>query len=658
MRTRLPLVLTLGTALLIGLSALGGQLTSLGDRFLGLEYVDHYGTQWFYWFVEHQTRALRGPGHTDLFFYPWGKDIWAHTGANVLDAYLALPLRMTLGRVLGYNVFVLWGIVATGLAFSALAREFTDDGVAIGVSSTLFATGPFILFELAEGRPTQAILVLPVLFCLMLWRSGTRRGWSAPVAAGVLLALCGYQYWYYAFFGGMAALAHGAWRFVAPASSSDGRWRTLARHAVIAAVSLALTAPVAYSLVIGHTDDGDIPGLIDTDAWTLRQSPPVTREDTTVGMFLWQPLKRHTGAYVQEVDGTERFLVRASWVPLVLWLSALAWLWRPGRLERGPMLAVVLVSTALATGPFVLLGDTALPNPVYIALVKHLPFLQRLWWPARAFAFAFVFLGLTMAVNLARLRELGLRFQVPAAVLAALIWTAELAGLGLIPYPTWDATIPAGYRCLASGPPGALIELPYAWTQAHLYYQVEHGRPIMGGMIENNMVFTPPESATFRDENTYVASLIAAAMQEGEGLEWTEEDKGACRDLGYAYIVVQKDAFYVAGDDQALVDNVRRTRLRHMRKTLTGMAGHPIYEDARVMIYSPFGLPLPCDPDLVGLDTVRVGRSDIGAEMLFTRRPEDQIFTRWLPPLDPGGGSSSGGDDDSARGGGGDGPPP
>ena len=643
MNKKLPTLLTLFIAVMLTLATIGGQLSALGRQFLGLEYVDAYGTQWFYWFVEHSLLEGSGPGHTNLFFYPWGKDVFAHTGANVLDAYLAIPFRIIFGNTLGYNLFVIWGLIVSALAFSRLAREFTRDGVAIGVSTVLFTFSPFILFELAEGRPTQALLALPVLFVLFMWRTGLRTGWLSPLLAGLFLALSGYQYWYYAFFGGMICAAHGAVRFIRPAEGSGGRWRTLGRHAAIAATSLLLTVPVAYSLVMGQADGEQVPGLLDTDRWSYQASPPITREDTSVGMFLWQPVKRQSGAFVCDVDGTERFLIRASWVPLVLWISFLAWLWRPGRLQRAPTLAIMTMSFLLAIGPILLLGDHALPNMFYIYLCKALPFMQRLWWPARAFAFFSVFLSIGIAVNLAHLRPLGLRVQVPAALLAAIIWIAELAGLGLVPYPMWSDEVPAGYQCLESGEEGAIIELPYAWTQAHLYYQIRHKRPIMGGMIENNMVFTPPESATFRNENTFVYSLISAAMQEGSQLEWTEEDKQAVHDLGFRYIVVQKDAFFVAGDDQALVDNVRRTRLRRMHKTLVRMAGRPVYDDARVAIYTPWGYPVPCDQHQAGIDSDPVGRTDIGAEMLYTMRPEDQVLKRWFEPPPEG-------DDDSADG--------
>ena len=78
----------------------------------------------------------------------------------------------------------------------------------------------------------------------------------------------------------------------------------------------------------------------------------------------------------------------------------------------------------------------------------------------------------------------------------------EARTLDLFPFETWNAGIPAGYKCLATGPEGAVLELPYNFTQAHLYYQIEHGRPIFGGMLENNKVFTPRETTELLKNNT------------------------------------------------------------------------------------------------------------------------------------------------------------
>ncbi len=96
------------------------------------------------------------------------------------------------------------------------ARLFTEDRVALWTSSLWFGCSPFILFELTEGRPTQAIVGVLCLFLRSLWRSTQRDRIGSAVAAGLLLAVAGYQYWFYAFFGGMAALAHGLMRTARP----------------------------------------------------------------------------------------------------------------------------------------------------------------------------------------------------------------------------------------------------------------------------------------------------------------------------------------------------------------------------------------------------------------------------------------------------------
>ena len=49
---------------------------TLGTRFAGIEYVDHYGTQWFYWFTEQAVLGEESAVHTDLMFFPFGKDIY------------------------------------------------------------------------------------------------------------------------------------------------------------------------------------------------------------------------------------------------------------------------------------------------------------------------------------------------------------------------------------------------------------------------------------------------------------------------------------------------------------------------------------------------------------------------------------------------------
>ena len=634
MQVRDRLLLLVLIVVLIG-AVFGPTLPKLSTQFLGIEYVDHYGTQWFYWFVEEQARSGESSDHTGLFFHPWGKDIYAHTGTNVLDAWLALPFRMLLGHVLGYNIFVLVMLAVSGVAFYWLARECTDDMLSAGVAALLFSVSPFILFETGEGRPTQSILLFVILFVLFVLRTGRQRGWKAPVLAGIMLALSGYQYWYYAFFGGMVCLAHGLWHTVRPLPESGGGRATLLRHALIAAVALSLTLPGGWSLIAQTAGgSGEIPGLLDTDLWTMTASPPVTREELTIGLQLWQPLRPWAGFFVQDADGTERFLEHAVVMPwMLLPLMALA-IWRPNKMSRGGFAAMVATAILLAMGPLLIIGDHFLPNAPFIYLIKSIGFLQRLWWPGRAVALVVVFLGMAIAAVLGGLAHRR-RLHLGAIVLLTGLWAGELRRGETLPFPTWDATIPAGFHCLATGPEGAVIELPYAWTQAHLYFQIIHGRPIMGGMLENNETFTPDEFTVLKEENEFLKTLLTLTKMKHIEVTNSEEDLEELYDLGYRYILLQKDAFFQKGgaETPGLIDNAMRTRLRNMKKQLRSTIGEPVYSDARVSIYAPWGDPSPCEGSEPEPDTKLVGLTETPVDARLVRTPEEQVITRfWTAP--------------------------
>lgn len=587
MRQRLPLLMAAVAAAAVLLPAL-----SVG-RIVGIEAPDGYGTQWFYWLTERNLTAGGGWAHTDVFFHPWGKDLLGHTGANFLDALLAAPLRILLGPVAGYNAAALLMLALNGLAFSRLAADLTDDRRAVVLSSILFALNPYSLFELIEGRPTQALLAPLVLFIWMLRRSGMR----AAILAGIFLAISGYQYWFYAFFGGMVALGHGL-------VAAIRKPRILLHHAVVAGVAFALCAPVAIALITASAA-GTTPGMLDTDGWSLSGIAPVTVEGMSIGIRGWQPLQGIVGDFtVSPIDGRRQFdplAPQVSWIALLCALFVAA---RPGRLQRAPWLAMVLVASVLAIGPVLIVGDRVLVEPLYLGLVKSLAFLQRLWWPARALGVLSVLLSMAVAVVLGMLAERQ-KLWLWGGLIAAL-WVGELWAARLAPLPSWDATVPAGYRCLAQGEPGAVLELPYAWSRARLYYQTVHGRPIMGGMLEQQEAFMPAEAARVQRENTFLVGIRVIADLSSPRRLPTRDDRQALHDLGYRYVVLNRDAYFERRPDPM--------HLQIMDDQLRELLGTPVYEDARIRLYAPWGDPSPCAGTEPVPDTAPIGRTEIGAE--------------------------------------------
>jgi hypothetical protein len=93
-----------------------GTWSEFDTSFLGRYYVDAWGTQWFYWFTERVMLGGDDVAKTAVFFHPHGKDIYAHTGGNVLDALIAIPFRALFGRVVGYNLFILVILATNALA--------------------------------------------------------------------------------------------------------------------------------------------------------------------------------------------------------------------------------------------------------------------------------------------------------------------------------------------------------------------------------------------------------------------------------------------------------------------------------------------------------------------------------------------------------------
>ena len=157
------------------------EAANLGARFLGQEAVDAYGTHWFYWFVERSLADHTSLSHTDLYFYPFGKDIYAHTGANVLDAIVALPFRWALGAVRGYNAFVLAALLANGLAAWRLMGQFTDSRVARIVARFDELVEAAFWKSRQSGKPrcfSPFCRCFSTTCCALRTRAGSTRCWA------------------------------------------------------------------------------------------------------------------------------------------------------------------------------------------------------------------------------------------------------------------------------------------------------------------------------------------------------------------------------------------------------------------------------------------------------------------------------------------------
>jgi hypothetical protein len=596
MLERLRALLPLCVGLVLLLEVLGPGLRDWTTVFLGRQYVDAWGTQWFYWFVGYQIRNLSGFGWTDLFFYPWGKDIYLHTGGNVLDAIMAIPVRWVFGAVAGYNLWVVLVLFLNYLGLASVAEKLGADRTSARLAGAFFAFNPYVLNEINGGRPTQVVLSFLLLYVAELLQTGESRSWWAPARAGFWLAMTALMYWFYAFFGGIGAIGIVLWRVLFP-REGDSRVHLIGRHAWIAVVALIFCGPFAYPMV---TAGGDVPGMLDVSKWVGGDWMPTTNEGVDVGMYVFDPLSRMSGFWVPKNGGRiflEEYLnllwVQAVLAPIGLLLAPRRW--------RGAGFALLAASLLIAVGPSLRTGTeigAELPNVMYQEMVKSVSFLQRLWWPSRALVMTHIAVALCMAWVFA---AFGRRPMVQAGVAGLALWATlwELDKSRLSPMPVWSAHVPAGFRCLATGPSGAIVELPYAYDQSHLYFQTIHERPLLGGMVEDNPLFSPTDQIKFRADNTFVKLMMDVAIQKHTSTEYTVSDRLAVKQMGYRYVILNKAAYVAPELKGTRFDQNSDGRLRSVRKDLHDLLGPPVFEDDEAAVYAPFGDPSPC-PGLEG----------------------------------------------------------
>lgn len=562
-------------ALALVVLVFGDALFQWSQVFLGTQGVDAWGTQWFYWYVGEQASQGKGLGQTDLFFYPWGKDVYLHTGANVLDAFLAWPLRWVLGPVAGYNLFVLLVLGANALAARQLAQVVGVKDPAAALAGVFFTLNPFLLGELDGGRPTQVLVAFVLLFWAEFLRLEQRPRTSVALRAGIWLGLAALTYWYYAIFSGMVAALY----------TLIGGWKALRIRIVAGLLSVLVVLPFALPMLQAE----DVPGMLDLEGWSLRTWSPNTVEGVSIGIYSVDFLQRASGFWAARSDGTLDFLPEA--VPFLRVQVVLLLLGFFGRgVPRRWLLSMLLVGGLIAIGPQLVEGVT---NPVYLWMVTAVKVFRRLWWPQRAMILVQVALCVAAAVALRRLwawKPLGLAST--AAI--AWAWYADLRAGDLAPFHFWPSGVPLAYSCLAEAEEGAIIELPYADTQAHLYYQTRHGRPMFGGMVEDNPVFTPEEQTAFRRDNSFVAMLVNQAKSPDGAPDFVVEDFQAVGELGYKWVILDKNAYLGPGHEFAKVSPALEGRLPLIRRSFNKLFGAPVYEDSKTSIWAPWGDPSPC----------------------------------------------------------------
>lgn len=411
--------------------------------------VDLPGTLWFHGFLRHCLATGSLPDRSGAFFAPDGKDIFADTGANVLDALVAVPFLAVFGSPAHMAPFVACLLIGNALAMHALLRALGLGTAAVIAGSVAYGFAPSVLHELDGGRPTQALLWFWPLALrqLVLMREDPR--WRRPVLGGLLVALQAWTYWFMGhFFVVVFAPALLVWGLGA------GRaW--LSRLGVAGAVALVAVAPavvpMGLRLARGEGSDGSalthVSGALDPDAWWV--------------LAPWASSLRVP-----------------TWWLLVLAVGLLAC---RRRLLWGAAAALGLL---LVAGPRLAIADGSVLNPVW-SIAGLLPGMGRLLFAARAWPALALVGGAVLGEALDRARP-GVVASLAAAAVVVAVHATHPAPLRATALP-----VPA-YVDVVAQSPGTVLDLPFPCGQLVIHLQPEHGQPLFGGMGEHLRALRPP----------------------------------------------------------------------------------------------------------------------------------------------------------------------
>ncbi len=520
MRSGPPPALEIASYALVAFGAAAGAMLSSG-HVIG-DGVDMFGTFWFYWWILDCLENLRDPSFTNLMFFPLGKDIFAHTGNNFVDAVVAAPIQALLGFPRYQPVFVAVLLFGNALAFRPLARARLGGWAAWG-ATLLWTTNPYVLFECMTGRFTQAMLWFLPGAVLAFLRVGERatageRPWGQAALAGVLTGLQAWTYWFMGYFMALAFV----WLALVDLWRSRARPRLLGAYAFAGAVCVLTVAPALVAMG-RRAAAGAVPGLVGGESGVLGNPGKL---DNNVGADLHSyRLMETTG---QPMFGT--FVWGLGALALLLW----------GR-DRVRWVGVALLGLLFALGP-------ALPDvfgqrlvmPHYLLAYNVLPYFDRLWFPYRLLSVVMFAVTLGIGTVLARVEG---RIGPRAAVVAGVLALANLLEQnGNLAYPILhrEFTPPALYRWIGEEE-GALIELPIGLSRVSIAWQPVHQQPTWGGMGENARILWP-KGFDKQSKTSFAKFLIASTRNPtaARGLKPLDRDRVVLIEQGFRWVVMDR----------------------------------------------------------------------------------------------------------------------
>lgn len=530
---------------------LGTHIPAGGDALLFL---------WDLWWFRRAADGGTSPFHTDLLYYPHGTSTVFTTLAS-LESAISVPFQwLGLGPVACYNLLLLASAATGAWATWALARRATGSSLAAFVAGIVYGWSPYHQARFVGGHLNLAShqwLPLYILALLQtidaLWPGGRAEGWHAQAAANETQTP---QWWRACRWAIVAGLAAGAtatteltyaaflalWAIFYLAYRGWPLWRARAWRTLGAALgplalagglALLLTAPMLLAMI------GEI--RRDTSGY-MYSSPLETLNYSADTLQYFLPNELHPWAspglrtYVDQISGTPNVaerIVAPGWTVLALSVLALALAWRRRAVRFWGW--TLVLSAILGIGPVFHWAGRVFFTPFNAsllfpyALLYAVPGFAIMRAPLRFAVFISLAGAILVAYALAQIRARWPRFGPAILALCAGLIVAE--SLVNVPLVRVGATI-IDTELAADPAPGAVVDLPLAPRIDYLWYQTQHGRPIVGGYLARQ----PPDpfvasEPTLRYLDPQIDERDDAAVRDGAGLL-------ALQARGIRYVVV------------------------------------------------------------------------------------------------------------------------
>ncbi|MDQ7824828.1 MAG: hypothetical protein RDV48_18665 [Candidatus Eremiobacteraeota bacterium] len=500
---------------------------------------DLEGNLWVQWYVHKALSSGISPFYTALDYYPYGCNLLLLLG-NMADAFLSLPFQLLFHRWAYFNVMCMAVIIANALSGYALGRTLLFSPAVSFICGLVGALNPYVLFEISHGRVAQSMIfpMMLYLLCALRFFRGTATRRDLFLAALSFVISCLF-YWFYGFFLVMVTFLYLCWLL---ASKERG---VLKKAAALACLSALMLVPVIlpYWSAYKHSDS-------DTGIRFFTDFPP---GDSVMNGAFEGNIK-----YILALSESLRnpfsmthFSSPPTMVLAIFFLPFAALLFMKGAPRFWG--AVFLFFFLISLGPYMKVGDTfyvtALGSPVplpYLLFYKYLPFFSRLYYPYRMESVMVLSMVIMTGYALSRFMKreglpLGAKWGIVSLIL--LLYGGELTLKGYLPVQVSRPCAPAFYSMISREGAIALVNVPIGYCHDAVLYQIYHGKAMLGGPGEFDVMRYPGRYKRFIEENALLCRFFTLEKEHYVPVEELRCDAGKLSLKGFKYVIAHRRFF-------------------------------------------------------------------------------------------------------------------